>query len=251
MISDIGIFLKIITFAGMKKNILNYDLGMVLRYLKRMHGYFLDMQFPRLREILSDHFLTGEHTSHERKVCELILRYYDNYVDEVSKHMQYEERTMFGDIAKDVEASIEGRMSLHHEEIENRFFELTRIIRLYHSDCESLIEQLSCIEEDLLIHCLVEDKILAPLVNSNSAPQAGVQQMEFHNQQSTEKEMPLSVREQEVARCVAQGLSNKEIADKLFISLNTVTTHRKNIARKLQIHSPAGLTIYCIANKLI
>ena len=48
-----------------------------------------------------------------------------------------------------------------------------------------------------------------------------------------------------------KGMSNKEIADNLFISLNTVVTHRRNIARKLQIHSPAGLTIYAIVNNLV
>ena len=41
------------------------------------------------------------------------------------------------------------------------------------------------------------------------------------------------------------------IADELFISLNTVLTHRKNIARKLNIHSVAGLTIYAIVNKIV
>ena len=46
-------------------------------------------------------------------------------------------------------------------------------------------------------------------------------------------------------------MSNKEIADHLGISVNTVITHRRNIARKLQIHSPAGLTIYAIVNGLI
>ena len=50
---------------------------------------------------------------------------------------------------------------------------------------------------------------------------------------------------------MVQGLTNKEIADKLFIAPNTVITHRRNIARKLQIHTAAGLTIYAIVNKLI
>ena len=48
-----------------------------------------------------------------------------------------------------------------------------------------------------------------------------------------------------------KGLMNKEIADQLHISIHTVITHRRNIARKLQIHSPAGLTIYAIVNKLV
>jgi DNA-binding NarL/FixJ family response regulator len=61
----------------------------------------------------------------------------------------------------------------------------------------------------------------------------------------------LSTREKEVIVQVVKGLTNKEIADKLFLSIHTVLTHRRNIARKLEIHSPAGLTIYAIVNKLV
>jgi len=61
----------------------------------------------------------------------------------------------------------------------------------------------------------------------------------------------LSTREKEIVVCVVKGMTNKEIADNLFISVHTVITHRRNIAKKLQIHSPAGLTIYAIVNNLI
>ena len=61
----------------------------------------------------------------------------------------------------------------------------------------------------------------------------------------------LSVREKEVIACVVQGLTNKQIADRLYISTHTVITHRRNISSKLGIHSPAGLTIYAIVNKLV
>lgn len=61
----------------------------------------------------------------------------------------------------------------------------------------------------------------------------------------------LSQREKEIITCVVKGMTNKTIADKLFLSIHTVITHRRNIARKLQIHSPAGLTIYAIVNKLV
>jgi two-component system, NarL family, response regulator NreC len=50
---------------------------------------------------------------------------------------------------------------------------------------------------------------------------------------------------------VALGLTNKEIADKLYISAHTVITHRKNITRKLGIKTVSGLTIYAIMNNLI
>lgn len=61
----------------------------------------------------------------------------------------------------------------------------------------------------------------------------------------------LSQREKEIIGCVVKGMTNKEIADQLYISVHTVITHRRNITRKLQIHSAAGLTIYAIVNKLV
>lgn len=61
----------------------------------------------------------------------------------------------------------------------------------------------------------------------------------------------LSIREKEILTCVVKGQTNKEIAQTLFLSTHTVITHRRNIARKLEIHSTAGLTIYAIVNKLV
>ena len=61
----------------------------------------------------------------------------------------------------------------------------------------------------------------------------------------------LSQREKEIVVCVVKGMTNKEIAESLYLSIHTVITHRRNISKKLQIHSSAGLTIYAIVNKLI
>lgn len=61
----------------------------------------------------------------------------------------------------------------------------------------------------------------------------------------------LSVREKEILVCVAQGMLNKEIADKFSLSIYTVITHRKNITRKTGIKTVAGLTVYAILNNLI
>lgn len=61
----------------------------------------------------------------------------------------------------------------------------------------------------------------------------------------------LSQREKEIVVCVVKGMTNKEIAETLFLSIHTVITHRRNIGKKLQIHSVAGLTIYAIVNKLV
>ena len=61
----------------------------------------------------------------------------------------------------------------------------------------------------------------------------------------------LTPRERDIIIGVVKGMTNKEIADELFISLNTVTTHRRNIVKKLDIHSASGLTVYAIMNKLV
>lgn len=61
----------------------------------------------------------------------------------------------------------------------------------------------------------------------------------------------LSERERDVLILVAKGLANKEIADRLNISVHTVMSHRKNISHKTGIKSVAGLTVYALLNNLL
>jgi DNA-binding NarL/FixJ family response regulator len=61
----------------------------------------------------------------------------------------------------------------------------------------------------------------------------------------------ISARELEIVRLIAEGFTNKEIGDRLFISTHTVMTHRKNIMNKLGINNTAGLVIYAVQEKLI
>jgi DNA-binding NarL/FixJ family response regulator len=61
----------------------------------------------------------------------------------------------------------------------------------------------------------------------------------------------LTEREIDVLIAVAKGLMNKEIADRLSISIHTVISHRKNITRKIGIKSVSGLTVYALINNLI
>ncbi len=72
-----------------------------------------------------------------------------------------------------------------------------------------------------------------------------------HQFPEEDKTEPLSERELDVLGQLARGLSNKEIADKLNISIHTVISHRKNITHKTGIRSQAGLTIFAISNKII
>ena len=110
-------------------------------------------------------------------------------------------------------------------------------------------------EQDLTSHCLIEDNLFVPAVKKieqqlqENGAMCGVDEKTVQNRK--DKMEALSEREKDIVRCVAKGMSNKEIADVLFLSVHTVTTHRRNISSKLQIHTAAGLTIYAISNKLV
>jgi len=75
----------------------------------------------------------------------------------------------------------------------------------------------------------------------------------FVSASDTEEREPqfLTLREGEVLKLIASGLTNKQIADKLFISIKTVETHRKNIMQKLDVHTIADLVKYTIKTGLL
>jgi DNA-binding NarL/FixJ family response regulator len=65
------------------------------------------------------------------------------------------------------------------------------------------------------------------------------------------KVLPLTKREIEILRYIAQGLTNKRIAEKIYLSVRTVNTHRNNLMQKLNIHDTAGLVRYAIQSGVI
>ena len=152
--------------------------------------------------------------------------------------------------------------SKHHDQTDQRLTELKDIIIKYLPSDNLRNNQLSATlydiynsERMLYQHVEIEERIFLPAIQllEQKCRQSDVSQRISNmitggNETSQEA---LSEREKDIIVCVVQGMSNKEIADHLFIATNTVTTHRRNIARKLQIHSPAGLTIYAIVNNLV
>jgi DNA-binding NarL/FixJ family response regulator len=61
----------------------------------------------------------------------------------------------------------------------------------------------------------------------------------------------ISEREMEIIKYIADGYSNKEIADKIFLSVHTINTHRKNIMNKLGINNTAGIVMYAVREQLM
>jgi len=231
----------------------------LLRYLKASHAYYLDFQLPFIRRELA------ESIDENDKMGKLILKFYDDYAHEVQQHMKYEEKTLF----PYVQSLIEGRpasnytietFSKHHEQTDKKLRELKlMIIKYLPTDAKrnnlltATLYDIYNNEEWLRHHADVEDFIFTPAIRRMEHKQNDVTKniTTMIRNSDTEQSEPISEREKDVIIGVVQGLQNKEIADKLCISVNTVITHRRNIARKLQIHSPSGLTIYAIVNGLV
>lgn len=90
-------------------------------------------------------------------------------------------------------------------------------------------------------------KVVDTLMKATPASDAST----TRNSDATCDPVQLSERELEIIRMIADGLTNKEVADKLFISAHTVTTHRKNIMGKLGLNNTAGLVMYAVKNGIV
>ncbi len=73
----------------------------------------------------------------------------------------------------------------------------------------------------------------------------------YRTEQNLMEQESLTQREIEILKLSASGLTNKEIAEKLFISIKTVDTHKNHILQKLKLKNSAQLTLFAVKNKLI
>lgn len=261
---DTNTFLAVVNFTinGYREmdDVSRLSVPTLLQYLKASHDYFLGFQLPFIRKELVDALDENDN------LARLILKLYDEYSRSVTQHMKYEEKTVF----PYVESLLAGKpmanyaidmYSKHHGQESSKLRELKSIIiKYFPGDClrnnqlSATLYDIYNNEEWLALHAEVEDNIFVPAIkyledkSRQSDVSAKISSMIGKNQEGADA---LGEREKDVIVALVQGMSNKEIAEHLCISVNTVITHRRNIARKLQIHSPAGLTIYAIVNNLI
>ena len=262
---DTYTFLAVVNYTingyGEFENDEQMNVPTLLHYLEASHAYFLDFQLPYIRRELQ------ESLDENDSLARLILRFYDEYAHEIRRHMKYEQKTLF----PYVETLLEGKpandynvetFSKHHGAADKKLRELKLLIikylpqdGLHNNHLTATLHDIYDNEEWLRQHALVEDHIFVPAIRrleqltKQSDVSRNITEMVFKG--GLQNSDALSDREKDVIVSLVQGMSNKEIADHLCISVNTVITHRRNIARKLQIHSPAGLTIYAIVNGLV
>lgn len=214
------------------------DIQTLQRYLQNAHNYFLNFRLPRLRRALVEALIPADPTT---KIPGLILRCYDEFVEEIRIHIEHENAGSYEEHTHD------------DERITSKLTEIKQLIIKYYPGevgstvtytLISVMSDLWHTEQDFADHCAIEDEILRPVLDKEKRLKVKSE----HKMPDTEE---LTDRERDVLIQVVRGLSNKEIADVLFISTHTVISHRKNITRKLNIHSTAGLTIYAIVNHLV
>lgn len=263
---DTYTFLAVVNYAingyGEFDNDEQLSVPTLLHYLQASHAYFLEFQLPYIRRELS------ESLDENDSLGRLILKFYDEYAHEIRRHMQYEQKTLFpyvqqlidGEPANDYNVET---FSKHHGAADKKLRELKLLIikylpqdGLHNNQLTATLHDIYENEVWLRQHAQVEDHIFVPAIRrleqitKQQDVTRNISGMVFGNATAQNPDA-LSDREKDVIISLVQGMSNKEIADHLCISINTVITHRRNIARKLQIHSPAGLTIYAIVNGLV
>jgi len=233
----------------------NISISDLITYLKNAHSFFLDFKLPLIRQKLIEAIDDAVHEDPYRK---MILKFFDGYEREVRKHMDYENDTVFPYVLQLCNGIKDPAYNImvfeqNHENIESKLSDLKNILVKYFPSQQpnfllnEVLFDLSDCELDLDRHTKVEDLLFVPLTERLE------KQFESKNPESIapEKNESLTDREIEILTCVVRGMTNKEIASKLFLSAHTVISHRRNITRKLEIHSTAGLTIYAIVNRLI
>lgn len=247
--------------SGRPYDNLKADLRQLIDYLEDAHSYFLDFILPSIREKL----IKAINCASANDAGFLILKYYDNYMLEVRRHMEYENDVIFPHIRTlaqgeaDTTCNLED-YSLNHEDMVGKLQELKDIIiRHYPHRTNNILTyalyDIINVGNDLLSHWAIENKLFMPagirLEQSMRSVNAASESASPEASEAPATDESLSNREKEIVALVAKGMANKEIANALCLSVHTVTTHRRNIAAKLQIHSPAGLTIYAILHNLI
>ena len=224
----------------------------LLRYLRSSHKYYVGTSLVSMSRALEN--LLAPAPAAKQKI---IRRFFEDYRNDLEKHFEFEEDVVF----PYVDALVRGEFSdddgygldeEDHTHIGEKIEDLKNIVLKYlPEECDTaaasaFISEIYALAADLQRHTAVEEKLLDPVVRDDRHADSST-----HGDDGEDSRGDLSAREKEILVAVAQGMLNKEIADRYNLSIHTVITHRKNITRKTGIKTVAGLTVYALLNGLI
>ena len=258
---DENTFLAVCNLVDNRPYSIDVSLTSLMGYLRSAHSYFLEFLLPSIRRKL----LLAVSSLPIDDVMLQLLKFFDDYCTEVRRHMEHENDSIFRYVDHLLEGNVSDEFrisdySVGHTSMTEKLDELKDIfIRHYHVMNNLLLvsalnDIIDC-NADLCSHCEIEDRMFLPAVSRlESSLKLKVREAKPDRNEDEESDSlvdSMTDREKDILRCVACGMQNKEIADKLFISINTVTTYRRNISAKLNIHSAAGLTVFAILHRLV
>ena len=230
--------------------------GDILRYMHQSHDYYLNRAISEMEASI-----TKLLEPCQKKQQDVVWNFFRGYKVEVKNHFGFEEQ----EVIPYVQGLIIGqsrpgfsidRFEENHSNIDEKLGDFKNLVmKSLPAICDNdirrdLLVRIYALQEDLKCHTYIEDHVLVPMVRLLENPQR-FRDRAREQEEEPEQRLELSDREKEILVSVAQGLLNKEIADKHNISINTVITHRKNITRKTGIRTVPGLTVYAILNDLI
>ena len=230
--------------------------GDILRYLHQSHDYYLNRALTAMETAI-----TKLLEPCQQKQQDVVWNFFRGYKVELKNHFGFEEE----EVIPYVQGLIIGqsrpgfsidRFEENHSNIDEKLSDFKNLVmKSLPAVCDgearvNLLVRIFALQEDLKCHTYIEDHVLVPMVRLLENPQR-FRDRTREQEEEPEQRLELSDREKEILVSVAQGLLNKEIADKHNISINTVITHRKNITRKTGIKTVAGLTVYALLNNLI
>lgn len=261
---DVDTFLSVCNLlSGRSYDVNGISLPSLMNYLRQAHASFIDVLLPRIRRSM----IEGIVHSDTDEIALMLMKFFDDYVVEVRKHMEHENDVIFSYAENLLEGKLDknftiGAYSGTHDHTVAKLNELKDLF-IYHFKQRdniklsvALFDIIVC-EKDMMSHFEVESKLFVPAVERLEKSVIVASNPNGEKSETVETDtsdslvVRLSDREKDIIRCVARGLSNKEIAEELFISSHTVATHRRNISSKLEIHSPGGLIIFALLHKLI
>lgn len=216
-----------------ERKLQKFDLELVLKYIKQTDVYLIHGQLHNLEKHMNAFLSMSDPNNAQLK---LIGKLFSDFKKELLGLI--EQGMVKGDTPLALLTDLKSIIIKH---ISGNFNE---------NMCYAVIFTLDSFQKDLEKHNRIREKILKPMLDE--LDQSSIEDLQeliaASHSVKENKGHSLSQRELDVLRLIALGLLNKEVADKLNISLNTVLSHRKNITAKLGIKTVSGLIFYCITH---
>ena len=219
-----------------EKKLQKFDICLVVDYLKQTDNYYLHAQISNIEKHLNAFIATSDP---DNKQLDLI-------------------RKLFGKFKMELTGRISNGL-LNDDNSQALLMDLKNILIKHISGsfnenlCYAVVFSVDSLLKDLSKHNRIRERILKPKIKE--LQEAGIEDWQSLCSSKEvlilDEGQAISPRELDVLKLIAKGYLNKEIADKLNISLNTVLSHRKNITAKLGIKTVSGLIFYCISHGYI